>query len=94
LNDDGTFKLVGLFSDIKANDGKRADERQCRQYGEKIDSEAGGMMVVERPLCDEEKENIESHRGCEAVEIAASCFCCGVALHDKSPFHKDNQALH
>ena len=43
LNDDGAFKLIGLFGDVEANDGKRADQGQRREYSKEINDEAGGM---------------------------------------------------
>src|SRR5271154_2690619 len=85
LNEDGALKFVGLFRNVETNDGERANEGQCRKYGEGINDEAGGMMMVERPLCDEEKNKIDSHRWGEAACVAASGFCCRHADHDKSP---------
>ena len=50
LNEDGTLKLVRLFGDVEANDGERADEGQCREYGEDVNDEAGGMKMVEATI--------------------------------------------
>ena len=90
LNEDGTLEFVGLFCDAEADDGERGDQGQCREHGEDINNEAGGMKMVKRPLSDEEKENIDSHCWGEPVYVAASGFRCREALHDKIPFHKDN----
>ena len=74
LNDDGTLKVIGLFRDVEANDGERTDEGLCGEYGEEVDDEARGVDVVERPLRNKEKDKVDSHRRCEAVDVAASGF--------------------
>src|SRR5271167_4021218 len=95
LDEDGTLKLVGLFGNIETDDGDRTDERDCRQYGEKVDHEAGGMGMVQSPLGYEDKENVDKHRWEEAVVVAARGFrWVEAAWHDNFPFHKDNFTLH
>ena len=90
LNENGTLKLVGFFSDVEAYDGECSNQGQCGQDCEEINDETGWMEMVETPFGDEEKEEIDRHRRGEAVDVAASGFCCWKALHDKIPFHKDN----
>src|SRR5258708_33058080 len=75
LNDDGTLEVIGLFGDVEADDGERADEGQCREHGEEVNDETRGMEMVECPLGEKEKDQVESHRRCEAVDVAASGFC-------------------
>jgi hypothetical protein len=90
LNDDGTLKVIGLFGDVEADDGKGTNEGQCREYGQEINDEASGMKMVEYPLRDEEKDKIGSHRWGQTVYVAASGLRFGYADHDKSPFYLDN----
>jgi hypothetical protein len=74
LNDDGALKVVGLFGDVETDDCERADEGQCREYGEKVGDEASGMTMMKYPLRDEEKDKIDNHGGKQAVYVAASGF--------------------
>ena len=74
LNDDGALEVIGLFGDVEADYGERSNEGQCREHGEEVNDEARGMDMVECPLRDEEKDKVDSHRRCEAVDVAAAGF--------------------
>ena len=76
LNDDGALELVGLFGDVEADDGERANEGQCREYGEEIDDDAGGVKMVECPLGDEEKDKIERPSWGRGGRCSGVRLCC------------------
>ena len=51
LDDDGALELIGLFSDVEADDDEDSDDGEGGKGGEDVCHGAGGWVVPEEP-CD------------------------------------------